>query len=172
MVPTSAEESKGPGICQPLSLAGFFSSKLDIDPVEAETIRLMFRLYLDGDGNTGPLGVKETTKWLNSHGYRTRRGSTFGVGPVHKILTNTCYTTGLWAYGKRDSRNGGLNDPSTVVDIPIPVLIEPTIFDRVQAKLSNNNPRTTAPRIVNVRSVGGGDRVIPVLAAESIFLIF
>lgn len=75
--------------------------KLDIDPVEAETIRLMFRLYLEGDGNTGPLGVKETTKWLNSHGYRTRRGSTFGVGPVHKILTNTCYATGLWVYGKR-----------------------------------------------------------------------
>ncbi|MDH8442183.1 recombinase family protein, partial [Klebsiella pneumoniae] len=77
---------------------------------------------LEGDGNTGPLGVKETTKWLNSHGYRTRRGSTFGVGPVHKILTNTCYATGLWVYGKRDSRNGGLNDPSTVVEIPIPAL--------------------------------------------------
>ncbi|GAA3846307.1 recombinase family protein [[Pseudomonas] carboxydohydrogena] len=123
--------------------------KLDIDPVEAETIRLMFRLYLEGDGNTGPLGVKETTKWLNSHGYRTRRGSSFGVGPVHKILTNTCYATGLWVYGKRDSRNGGLNDPSTVVEIPIPALIELAIFDRVQAKLSNNNPRTTAPRIVN-----------------------
>ncbi|EFI52804.1 recombinase family protein [Afipia sp. 1NLS2] len=123
--------------------------KLDTDPVEAETIRLIFRLYLEGDGNTGPLGVKETTKWLNSHGYRTRRGSTFGVGPVHKILTNTCYATGLWVYGKRDSRNGGLNDPSTVVEIPIPTLIELAIFDRVQAKLSNNNPRTTAPRIVN-----------------------
>jgi site-specific DNA recombinase len=46
--------------------------KLDIDAVEAETVRLTFRLYLDGDGATGPLGVKETTKWLNSHGYRTR----------------------------------------------------------------------------------------------------
>ncbi|MDH8650111.1 zinc ribbon domain-containing protein, partial [Klebsiella pneumoniae] len=35
------------------------------------------------------------------------------------------------------------------VEIPIPALIELAIFDRVQAKLSNNNPRTTAPRIVN-----------------------
>ena len=123
--------------------------KLDIDAVEAETVKLIFRLYLDGDGSTGPLGVKETTKWLNSHGYRTRRGSTFGVGPVHKILTNTCYATGLWPYGKRDSRNGGQNDPSTVVEIPVPVLIEPAIFERVRAKLGQNNPRTTAPRIVN-----------------------
>ncbi|MDH8096043.1 hypothetical protein QIG34_27200, partial [Klebsiella pneumoniae] len=39
--------------------------KLDINVVEAETVRLIFKLYLEGDGNTGPLGVKETTKWLN-----------------------------------------------------------------------------------------------------------
>ena len=45
---------------------------------------------------SGPLGVKETTKWLNAHGYRTRRGATFGVGSVHKILTNNCYATGKW----------------------------------------------------------------------------
>src|ERR1700730_10858831 len=41
------------------------------------------------------------------------------------------------------------NDPSTIVEIPVPVIIEPAIFERVQAKLSQNNPRTTAPRIVN-----------------------
>ena len=35
--------------------------KLAIDDVEAETVRLIFRLYLEGDGTTGPLGVKETT---------------------------------------------------------------------------------------------------------------
>ncbi|MGY4598124.1 DNA invertase Pin-like site-specific DNA recombinase [Bradyrhizobium sp. GM22.5] len=34
--------------------------KLDIDVVEAETVRLMFKLYLEGDGKTGPLGVKDT----------------------------------------------------------------------------------------------------------------
>ena len=31
--------------------------KLDLDPVEAETVRLIYRLYLEGDGTTGPLGV-------------------------------------------------------------------------------------------------------------------
>jgi site-specific DNA recombinase len=123
--------------------------KLAIDDVEAETVRLIFRLYLEGDGTTGPLGVKETTKWLNSHGYRTRRGSHFGVGPVHKILTNACYATGLWPYGKRDSRNGGQHDPSTIVEIPVPALIEPEVFERTQAKLGQNNPRTTPPRVVN-----------------------
>jgi DNA invertase Pin-like site-specific DNA recombinase len=123
--------------------------KLDIDAVEAETVRLMFKLYLDGDGETGPLGVKETTKWLNSHGYRTRRGATFGVGPVHKILTNTCYATGQWPYGVRSSRDGRKHDPSTVIHIPVPVLIEQADFDRVQAKLARSNPKTTPPRVVN-----------------------
>lgn len=123
--------------------------KLAIDAVEAETVRLMYRLYLEGDGETGPLGVKETTKWLNSHGYRTRRGSTFGVGPVHKILTNACYASGEWPYGKRNSRDGGQHDPSSVINIPVPVLIEQSYFDRVQAKLARSNPKTTPPRIVN-----------------------
>ncbi|MGB6171572.1 MAG: recombinase family protein [Xanthobacteraceae bacterium] len=123
--------------------------KLDIDPVDAETVRLIFSLYLEGDKTTGPLGVKETTSWLNSHGHRTRGGSTYGVGTVHKILTNACYATGLWPYGKRNSRHGGEHDPSTIIEIPVPVLIEREIFERTQAKLGQNNPRTTPPRVVN-----------------------
>ena len=30
--------------------------RLEIDPVEAETVRLIYRLYLEGDGTSGPLG--------------------------------------------------------------------------------------------------------------------
>ena len=123
--------------------------KLDTDPVEAETVRLIFKLYLDGDGNTGPLGVKETTKWLNSHGYRTRRGATFGVGPLHKILTNSCYATGQWPYGVRSSRDGRKYDSSTVIQIPVPILIEQADFERVKTKLAKSNPKTTPPRVVN-----------------------
>ena len=123
--------------------------KLDVYAVEAETVRLIFKLYLDGDGKTGPLGVKDTTKWLNSHGYRTRRGATFGVGPVHKILTNTSYATGQWPYGVRSSRDGRKHDPATVVHIPVPILIEQGDFERVQAKLARSNPKTTPPRVVN-----------------------
>lgn len=123
--------------------------KLAIDAVEAETVRLIYRLYLEGDGMTGSLGVKETTKWLNSHGYRTRRGATFGVGPVHRILTDACYATGRRPYGKRSSRDGSQHDPSTIIEIPAPVLIEMEVFQRARAKLGQNNPRTTPPRVVN-----------------------
>src|SRR3954470_7370638 len=47
--------------------------KLEVDPVEAETARLIYKLYLHGDGNSGGLGVKEVVKRLNSSGYRTRK---------------------------------------------------------------------------------------------------
>ena len=123
--------------------------KLAIDAVEAETVRLIYRLYLEGDGTTGPLWVKETTKWLNSHGYRTRRGATFGVGPVHRILCDACYATGRRPYGKRNSRDGGRHDPATIIEIPAPILIEMEVFQCAQAKLGQNNPRTTPPRVVN-----------------------
>jgi hypothetical protein len=31
--------------------------RLEIDPVEAETVRLAFKLAIAGDGGSGPLGV-------------------------------------------------------------------------------------------------------------------
>jgi site-specific DNA recombinase len=52
--------------------------RLDIDAVEVETVKLIFTLYLNGDGESGALGVKEIVKWLNARGYRSRRDKTFG----------------------------------------------------------------------------------------------
>ena len=58
--------------------------RLQIHPVEAETVRLIFELYVSGHASTATpaLGIKEVAKWLNRHGYRTKRGGSFGVGPV------------------------------------------------------------------------------------------
>lgn len=43
--------------------------RLAVDPVEAEVVRLMFKLFLKADGTSGPMGVKAVTCWLNEHGY-------------------------------------------------------------------------------------------------------
>ena len=105
--------------------------RLQIDPVEAEVVHLIFRLYLEGDGRSGPLGVKDTTNWLDANGYRTRRGATFGVGPMHRILTNSCYATGKWPYGVRNSKTGTLHDPVNIVEIEIPPII-PVDFELIR----------------------------------------
>ena len=49
--------------------------KLAVDAVEAETVRLVFRLFREGGGQSGPMGVKALASWLNEHGYRTRLGA-------------------------------------------------------------------------------------------------
>jgi len=123
--------------------------RLEVDPVDAETVNLIFQLYNHGAEGSGPLGVKDVTKWLNSHGYRTRKGATFGVGPVYGILTNSCYATGKWPYGRRSSRTGLPNDPSEVVDVDIPTIIALDLIEAVQARLKRNNPTVTPPRVVN-----------------------
>lgn len=40
-------------------LGAKIKKRLEVDPVEAETVRLIYRLYIEGDGQSGPLGVKE-----------------------------------------------------------------------------------------------------------------
>jgi len=50
-------------------------------------------------------GIKEVVKWLNSRGYRTRKGKTFGVGTIYKILTSTTYMS-EWKFNRMSSRTG------------------------------------------------------------------
>ena len=124
--------------------------KLAIDPVEAETVRLIFRLYLEGDPATAmpPKGIKEVVKWLNGHGYRTKTGGTFGVGPMHHILTNTAYV-GRWHYHSRNSKTGRKHPTEEVVEVPVPPILEDSVFTAAQAKLAANNPRVSPVRAVS-----------------------
>jgi DNA invertase Pin-like site-specific DNA recombinase len=122
--------------------------KLVIDPVEAETIKLIFRLYLHGDGKSGPLGMKEIVKHLNAKGYRTKRNARFGVGTLHKILTNTVYA-GKWVFNRRQSKTGRVKPVDEHITIDVPAIISREEFDAVQATLKSRNPRVTPPRVVS-----------------------
>ena len=123
--------------------------KLEIDPAEAELVRLIFKLYSEGDGKSCPLGVKETTKWLNARGYRTRRGSPFGVGSLYNILTNPCYAKGVIPFGTKNHKTKEAHKPEDIVQIPVPTIINQDLFEQVQARLSKANPRITPPRFTN-----------------------
>jgi site-specific DNA recombinase len=65
--------------------------RLAIDAIEAEVVRLMFRLIHEGNGKSGPLGVKALACYLNERGYRTRRAVRWGIGPLHALLTSPTY---------------------------------------------------------------------------------
>ncbi|MFC6446265.1 recombinase family protein [Shinella zoogloeoides] len=119
---------------------------LAIDPVEAETVRLIFRLYLEGDGRSGPLGIKEIVKRLNGQGYRTRRGASFGVGTLHAILTNRVYI-GEWTFNRRDSRTLKNKPAIEHVVMPVPAIIDRDQFEAVEQTLKLRNPKVTPPRV-------------------------
>jgi len=120
--------------------------KLEVDPVEAETVRLMFKLYLLGDGSSGALGVKEIVKWLNARGYRTRRGKSFGVGQIHRLLTNTVYI-GRWKFNQASSKTGERKAETEVVEIPVPAIIERDAFEQVSSQLHARSPKGQPPRV-------------------------
>ena len=113
------------------------TQKYIINKYEAEAVRLIFRMYLEGYSYT------EIIDTLNNKGYRTRRGIPFAKNSLYAILRNERYT-GVYIYVKDSTKNPkgkyvrhGEYDPDAVIRIPggIPAIISEDDFHRVQAKM-------------------------------------
>jgi site-specific DNA recombinase len=102
-------------------------------------------LYLLGDGGSGALGVKEIVKWMNARGYRTRRGKSFGVGQLHKLLTNTVYI-GRWKFNQASSKTRKRKADDEVIEIPVPAIVELDTFEQVR-QLHARSPKRQPPRM-------------------------
>ena len=122
--------------------------RLEIDLVEAEIVRLVFRLFLEGHDGSGPKGVKAITIWLNKNGHRTRSGATWAIGPVHTMLSNTVYC-GRARFNVTDSRTRTRKSDSEHITSDAPIIIDPLVFETVQALLKQRNPRVNPPRVVS-----------------------
>ena len=120
--------------------------KLEIDPLHADTVRLAFRLALEGDGASGSMGVKQITSHLNAHHIFTRDGGRWGIGTVHRLLTRPTYI-GRHEFNKR-GKTGELKPADEVIAVPVPALIDQATFDAVQARMKARNPRVTPPQVV------------------------
>ncbi len=78
--------------------------RLEIDPSEAETVRMIFRLHLGGVG-TAQLGIKAIADHLNRKGICYRDGRRFSTGLVHSLLTRETYT-GQHRFNQTELENG------------------------------------------------------------------
>jgi site-specific DNA recombinase len=121
--------------------------KLVVDVVEAETVRLIYRLFVEGDNQSGPMGVKAIAVWLNERGYRNRQGASWGVGLVHRILSNPVYG-GESRFNVSDSRTRRKKEETEQISAEAPFIIPRADFTRVQALLHARSPRVVAPRVV------------------------
>src|SRR5262249_629760 len=76
----------------------------------------------------------------------SRKSKTFGIGSLHHLLTNTVYV-GRWKFNKTSSKTRVRKAEEEVVEIPVPSIIEPHVFEQVQRQLHARSPRMQAPRV-------------------------
>jgi site-specific DNA recombinase len=122
--------------------------KLEIDPLHADTVRLIYRLFLEGDGRKGPMGVKAITCHLNERRLFTRDGGRWGLAQIHAILTRTTYI-GEHRFNTRSHKDRERKPESEVAIMACPPLIDRETFDAVQARLKSRDPRMTPARITS-----------------------
>lgn len=121
--------------------------KLEIDDKEAELVRLIFMLYLNGDGITGPLGTKKVARYLNAHGHRAPKGGKFYVKFVAEMLSNELYC-GRGYYNKMDWKNRIQRPKEEWVPFDVPAIIDRDTFDKAQHQIRERNPKRTPPRLM------------------------
>ena len=122
--------------------------RLEIEPREAEVVRMIFELFLEGDGTRGSMGIKDIASWLNRRGYKNKRENAFFTSCVHRILTRETYT-GTHHYNRFDSRGQRPRAQDEWVAVTVPEIIPARDFRTVQETLHARRPTVTAPRITN-----------------------
>ncbi len=121
---------------------------LEIDLIQAETVRLIYRLAREGNGSSGSMGVKSIAKHLNESGIRTRDGGRWGVDAVHKVLTRTTYI-GRHRFNTKYWKTRERKPDAEVVEMAVPPIIDAAEFEAVQTLLKTRSPAMTAPRVVS-----------------------
>ncbi len=120
------------------------TQKYVINEYEAEAVRMIFKMYLDGYSYTEIIDV------LNSKGYKTRRGVPFAKNSLYAILKNERYT-GAYIYVKDSTKNPkgkyvrhGEYDEDAVIRIPggIPAIISEETFQKAQEKLKERQHKS------------------------------
>ena len=131
-----------------------FDYRLEIHEPEAQIVRMIFRLYAEGDGEGNPVTIDGIARKLSAMNILTftdtrtrkvgrkrkahRRGK-WSRGTVHRMLTNETYI-GVWRYGKRNNRDGRWkkNPSDHHLIVKVPEIVSREAWEVVQLKLKQN----------------------------------
>ena len=130
--------------------------KLIINEKEAEAVRLIFSMYLEGQGY-GKIIDK-----LNFLNYKTKRGNPFGKNSLHEILRNEKYT-GTYIYnrtsnptGKKYNRHKLKSDDEIIrVENMHPAIISKEDFERISLKMADNKKNASSHTAKEVYLLSG-----------------
>ena len=116
------------------------TKRLVINEEEADTVRIIFGLYLKGFGYDRMMTV------LNEMGRKTKKGKPFGKNSLHDILINEKYA-GVYTFnvsaskddfGKRNNHAKKDNESIIRIEGGVPQIVERDVFDAVQKKMERN----------------------------------
>ena len=102
--------------------------KFEVVPHEAEVVRLIFRLYLEGSG------LRTITRRLNESGYRTRKGRNWNMVTLRDMLRNRAYMGTYQRFGMRLPANH-------------PAIVSSEDYRRVQDLMHSRKPLRRAGEI-------------------------
>jgi site-specific DNA recombinase len=110
--------------------------KLNVNPAEAERVRAVFKLYLEHESLLPVVVELERLGWTNKE-WATRKGPTkggkgFTRTSLYKLLTNVVYA-------------GKVRYKDEVHDGEHPAVVDPVVWQRVQAMLERNGRTGGAP---------------------------
>ncbi|MCL6549133.1 MAG: recombinase family protein [Alicyclobacillus sp.] len=133
------------------------TKKLVINEEEADTVRMIFEMYLDG------LGYDRIIARLNELGRKTKKGLPFGKNSLHDILINEKYA-GVYVFNcsaSKDARgrrnNHARKSEEDIIRIPggVPAIVDRETFDRVQEKMEKNKRGPGAYKAKDVYLLSG-----------------
>ncbi|WP_245863888.1 recombinase family protein [Caulobacter mirabilis] len=129
--------------------------KLEIDPIQAEKIRKIYRLALFGLDGTGPMGFKAICNHLNDQNIRTRDGGRFGLDAIHQILNRPTYK-GEHHFNARNHKTKTRRPESEHAICAVPAIVSEAEFQAVQDSLRLRSAQFMHPRFVAPGTLLGG----------------
>ena len=107
-----------------------------INEIEAETVRIIYKLYIEG------IGYASIAEQLNQMGRLNKLGKPFRKTSIRDILLNEKYT-GVFVYGKKDG-HGKLTGNEVKIEGGIPQIISKEDFEKIQIKMKNRKTGSRA----------------------------
>ena len=120
---------------------------LAIDPVDAETVQLIYKLYLHGDGTSGRARrqrgrqMAQQPRLSHAQGQNVWRRHHLQDPHQHDLHGRLEIQPDVVPHRKMEARRRGCRRQS------VPAIIEPHLFEQVQRQLHARSPKVAAPRV-------------------------